>query len=381
MMIMERRPMHAPHWLQVCGLAALLCSPQALNAAQPPAPQSVLEAATPLESDYIIRDFQFASGEMLPELRIHYTTLGKARRDARGRVANAVLLLHATGGSGRSFLRERFSGLFAKGQLLDPSRYFIIMPDGIGHGNSSKPSDGLRAHFPQYDYTDMVAAQHVLVTQGLEVDHLRLVLGTSMGCMQTFLWGETYPDFTDALMPLACLPVPIAGRDRLWRDLIADAIRSDPQWMDGDYKSEPLGALRAAAGILLIAGSSPIQMQRSLATRADADKFLKEYLQADVESLDANDLLYQIRSSTDYDPSASLEKIAVPLIQVNSADDFINPPELGIAEREIKRVKNGRFVLLPASDQTHGHGTHSYAAVWQQYLAQLLEQTPNGAAH
>jgi len=373
------RHMHIGQWLMVCGLAALLSSPPALGAAQPVAAQSAIDLATPLEADYVIRDFHFASGEMLPELRIHYTTMGKARHDAHGRVTNAVLLLHATGGSGRSFLRERFAGLFAKGQLLDPNRYFIIMPDAIGHGNSSKPSDGLRARFPQYDYTDMVAAQHALVTSGLEVDHLRLILGTSMGCMQTFLWAETYPDFTDALMPVACLPVPIAGRNRLWRELLMDAIRSDPQWMDGDYKSEPLGALRAAAGLLLIAGSSPIQMQLSLPTRADADKFLKEYMQADIPSLDANDLLYQIGSSGDYDASASLEKITAPLIQINSGDDFVNPPELGIAEREIKRVKNGRFVLLPASDQTHGHGTHSYASAWQQYLGQLLEQTQGAA--
>ena len=367
----QMRRMRARPWLMLCGLAALMSSPPVFSA---------VDLSTPLDGDYVIHNFHFASGETLPELRIHYTTMGKAQRDAHGRVANAVLLLHATGGSGRSFLRERFAGLFAKGQLLDTSRYFIIMPDGIGHGNSSKPSDGLRMRFPQYDYTDMVAAQHALVTQGLEVDHLRLILGTSMGCMQTFIWGETYPDFVDALMPLACLPVPIAGRNRLWRDLLVDAIRSDPQWLDGDYKSEPLGALRAAAGILLIAGSSPIQMQLSLPTRADADKFLKEYMSTEVESLDANDLLYQIGSSGDYDPSASLEKISAPLIQVNSADDFVNPPELKLAEREIKRVKNGRFVLLPASDQTHGHGTHSYAAVWQQYLAQLLEQSQGAAA-
>jgi homoserine O-acetyltransferase len=371
----QMRRMRARPWLMLCGLAALMSSPPVFSAVQ-----AGVDLSTPLDGDYVIHNFHFASGETLPELRIHYTTMGKAQRDAHGRVANAVLLLHATGGSGRSFLRERFAGLFAKGQLLDTSRYFIIMPDGIGHGNSSKPSDGLRMRFPQYDYTDMVAAQHALVTQGLEVDHLRLILGTSMGCMQTFIWGETYPDFVDALMPLACLPVPIAGRNRLWRDLLVDAIRSDPQWLDGDYKSEPLGALRAAAGILLIAGSSPIQMQLSLPTRADADKFLKEYMSTEVESLDANDLLYQIGSSGDYDPSASLEKISAPLIQVNSADDFVNPPELKLAEREIKRVKNGRFVLLPASDQTHGHGTHSYAAVWQQYLAQLLEQSQGAAA-
>jgi homoserine O-acetyltransferase len=370
MMTMEKPPVRSRHWLIVCVLAAALALP--LSAASS---KAAGDYTSPVEADFVAHDFHFASGEMLPELRIHYTTMGKAQRDAHGRVSNAVLLLHGTGGSGRNFLRERFAGLFAKGQPLDPSRYFIIMPDGIGHGNSSKPSDALRARFPQYNYTDMVAAQHALLTAGLDVDHLRLILGTSMGCMQTFLWGETYPDFADALMPLACLPAPIAGRDRLWRDLIMDAIRNDPQWLEGEYKSEPVAALRAAAGVQLIAGSSPIQMQLSLPTRADADKFLKQYMQTEVETLDANDLLYQYNASRDYDPSGALEKITAWLIQVNSADDFVNPPELGIAEREIKRVKNGRFALLPASDQTHGHGTHSYAAVWRQYLVQLLDES------
>jgi homoserine O-acetyltransferase len=364
-------------WLCICAAAAALClTPCAARA------ESSGGAATPVGADYIVPNFRFASGEMLPELRIHYTTLGKPQRDSHGRVNNAVLILHGTGGSGRNFLSDRFADvLFRKGQLLDASRYYIILPDDIGHGGSSKPSDGLHAHFPQYTYADMVAAQHALVTQGLEVGHLRLVIGTSMGCMHTFMWGELYPEIMDALMPLACLPAPIAGRNRLWRDLIMDAIRSDPQWMGGDYQSEPVGALRAAAGVLLIASSSPIQMQLSLSTRDAADKFLKEYMDREIDALDANDLLYQVNASRDYDPSADLGKIQAPLLQVNSADDFINPPELGIAEREIKRVRNGRFVLLPASDQTHGHGTHTWAAVWQQYLGQLLEASQPQPGH
>jgi homoserine O-acetyltransferase/O-succinyltransferase len=330
----------------------------------------------PLEGDYVIHDFHFASGETLPELRMHYTFLGKAKKDAQGRVTNAVLIMHGTGGSGRSLINERFSGvLFGKGQLLDAEKYYIILPDGIGHGKSSKPSDGLHAHFPQYSYQDMVAAQYALVTKGLEVNHLRLVLGTSMGCMHTFMWAEAYPDFMDALMPLACLPVQIAGRNRVWRDLTIEAIRNDPQWLKGDYVTQPISAMRTVASLLLIAGSAPIQMQISLPNRDTADEFVQKYIQRQLEDLDANDFLYQVSASRDYDPSPGLEKIKAPLMHINSGDDFINPPELGIAEREIKRVKVGRFVLLPASEQTHGHGTHTWAAVWQQYLAQLLESS------
>jgi homoserine O-acetyltransferase/O-succinyltransferase len=328
----------------------------------------------PLEGDYVIHDFHFASGETLPELRMHYTYLGRPKKDALGHVTNAVLIMHGTGGSGRSLINERFSGvLFGKGQLLDADKYYIILPDGIGHGKSSKPSDALRAHFPQYSYQDMVAAQYALVTKGLEVNHLRLVMGTSMGCMHTFMWAEAYPDFMDALMPLACLPVQIAGRNRAWRDLVMEAIRNDPLWNKGDYTTQPISGLRTAASLLLIAGSAPIQMQISLPTRDAADEFVQKYMQRQLEDLDANDLLYQVNASRDYDPSAGLEKIKAPLLQINSGDDFINPPELGIAEREIKRIKGGRFVLLPASEQTHGHGTHTWAAVWQQYLAQLLD--------
>ena len=361
--------------LMACWHTAALClGVDAVQAAPVP-------SYSPIEGDYILHDFQFASGEVLQELRLHYTVLGKPRRDAHGKINNAVLILHGTGGTGRSLLNEHFAGvLFGRGQLLDTNKYYIILPDGIGHGKSSKPSDGLHARCPQYGFTDMVAAQHALL-QGIEVDHLRLVMGTSMGCMHTFMWGETYPDFMDALMPLACLPVQIAGRNRLWRKLLVDAIRTDPQWQQGDYQSEPTAALRTAAGLLMIAGSAPIQMQLTLPTRDAADQFLEKFMQRELDDLDANDLLYQVNASRDYDPSAGLEKIMVPLTQVNSGDDFINPPELGIAEREIKRVKGGRFVLLPASDQTHGHGTHTWAALWQQHLAPLLQASAPPESH
>jgi homoserine O-acetyltransferase len=336
-----------------------------------------LEPAKLSEGEYVVVNFHFASGESLPELRLHYTALGKPHRNDHGHIDNAVLILHGTGGIGRGFLADRFAGqLFGKGQPLDSSRYFLIMPDAIGHGNSSKPSDGLRAHFPQYDYEDMVNAQYTLVTQGLQVDHLRLVLGVSMGCMHAWIWGENHPEFVDALMPLACLPMQIAGRNRVWRQLIVDAIRSDPDWQQGDYKTEPANALRAAAGLMLIARSGAIELQNSLPTRDAADEFLKKYMDLETPQLDANDLLYQLNASRDYDPSAGLEKIRAPVMWVNSADDFVNPPELGVAEREIKRVKNGRFILLPASDQTHGHGSHTWAVLWQQYLKQLLDTPP-----
>jgi homoserine O-acetyltransferase len=375
-------PMPARNSFVPCALvaAAIVAAAAGSATTAAPRPASAAEAPEPsrhFEGEYVAQNFHFASGETLPELRIHYTALGRPHRDAHGHVDNAVLILHGTGGSGHNFLTDKFSGvLFGKGRLLDTTRYFIILPDGIGHGQSSRPSDGLHAHFPQYDYQDMVAAQYALVTLGLQVDHLRLVLGTSMGCMHTWMWGESHADFVDALMPLACLPVPIAGRNRVWRDLLIDAIRSDPDWRQGEYRTQPVGALRTAAGLLLIAGSAPIQMQLALPTPDAADQLVQKYMERELQDLDANDLLYQLSASRDYDPSAGLENIRAPVMWVNSADDFINPPELGVAEREIKRVPKGRFVLLPASDQTHGHGTHTWAAVWQQYLGQLLESPP-----
>jgi homoserine O-acetyltransferase/O-succinyltransferase len=331
---------------------------------------------TPQEGDFVLHDFHFKSGETLPELRMHYMTFGKPARDASGRVTNAVLILHGTTGSGRQFLAPQFAdGLFGPGQLLDTSRYFIILPDNIGHGKSSKPSDGLRAHFPQYDYDDMVLAQHELLLQGLGVNHLRLLMGTSMGCMHSWVWGETYPDFMDALMPLACLPVQIAGRNRIWRKMVIDGIRQDPEWKNGDYTTEPREGLQIAADFLFIAGSAPMLMQKQLPTREAADKYVDDYMKRRVPELDANDVLYAVNASRNYDPSAKLETITVPVMFVNSADDFINPPELGIAREEIKKVRKGEFVLIPASDFTHGHGTHTWAALWQQYLQQLLQES------
>jgi len=363
---------------------ALLMLVAPASRAQPAAP-SVQQAApakpaspqyTPVEGDYIAHDFHFKSGETLPELRLHYRTVGTPTRDANGRVSNAVLILHATGGWGGNFLAPQFAGvLYGPGQLLDITHYYIIMPDNIGHGQSSKPSDGMHAHFPQYEYDDMVAAQRELVEKGLGVNHLRLIMGTSMGCMHSWIWGETYPDFMDALMPLACLPVQIAGRNRLWRQMLMDGIRQDPDWQNGDYTAEPRAGLAIAADMLLIAGSAPLPMQESLPTRDVADRWLQDVMNRQMATLDANDLLYAVNASRNYDPSAGLGKISVPVMFVNSADDFINPPDLGIAEREIQKVKTGKFVLIPASDQTHGHGTHTWATLWQQYLKELLDES------
>jgi homoserine O-acetyltransferase len=328
------------------------------------------------EHDYVAKDFKFRSGETLPELRLHYRTLGKPVRDAQGHTTNAVLILHGTGGSGQQFLAPQFAGeLYGPGQPLDVNKNFVILPDGIGHGKSSKPSDGMHAHFPSYDYDDMVAAHHLLLTQGLGVDHLRLIFGTSMGCMHSFVWGETYPDFMDALMPMACLPVPIAGRNRVWRKMVMDGIRNDPEWNGGEYKEQPKQAVRIALDFLIIAGSAPLPMQRSFPTRDAADKFLDDYFRSHASSLDVNDLLWQVNASRNYDPSPQLEKITARVMWINSGDDFINPPELGIAQRESARLKRGKFLLIPASEQTHGHGSHTWAVLWKAQLSELLEQT------
>ena len=334
------------------------------------------QAPQTTEGNFVARDFKFRSGESLPELRLHYATLGKPERDAQGRVTNAVLILHGTGGSGRQFLARQFAGeLFGPGQPLDTAKYFIVLPDGIGHGKSSKPSDGLHARFLQYDYDDMVAAHYRLLNEGLGVNHLRLILGTSMGCMHSFVWGETYPDFMDALMPLACLPAQIAGRNRIWRKMVMDAILNDPGWKGGEYTEEPREGLRTALDFLLIAGSAPIPMQKELATRDAADKYLDDYFKARMAGLDANDFLYQVNASRNYDPSGQLDKIRAPVMWINSADDFINPPELGIAEKMAPKIPKGKFILIPASESTHGHGTHTWAAIWKQYLQELLEKS------
>jgi homoserine O-acetyltransferase len=334
------------------------------------------QTPAPVEGDYIVHNFKFGSGETLAELRLHYTTLGTPHRDGHGRVTNAVIVMHGTGGDGHQFLRPQFSGvLFVPGGLLDPAKYFIILPDGIGHGKSSKPSDGLHAKFPHYDYDDMVAADYALVTKGLHVNHLRLVMGTSMGCMHSFVWGEAYPDFMDALMPLACLPVQIAGRNRMWRKMTTDAIRNDPAWLGGEYKSPPREGMRTASDFLILAGQAPLLTQKTYPTRDAVDAFVEDTTAKNLATLDANDFLYQVDSSRNYDPSGKLGLIRAPVMWVNSADDFINPPELGIAEREVKNIPHGTFVLIPISDQTHGHGTHTWAALWQDKLAALLKAT------
>jgi homoserine O-acetyltransferase/O-succinyltransferase len=341
--------------------------------------QSVLAAPPVTEGDYKIRNFTFTSGETLPELRIHYRSLGKPVRDSGGVVRNAVLIGHGTGGTGEQFLRPQFADeLFAPGQPLDATKFFIVLPDGIGHGKSSKPSDGLHAHFPHYGYTDMVTAEFRLLTDGLGVNHARLVMGTSMGGMHTWVWGEQHPDFMDALMPLASLPTQVAGRNRVWRRTIMEAIRNDPDWHGGDYKTQP-PSLQTGAAMLWLMGANPVMRQNEAPTLVQADRAIEAYVADYLQTGDANDLIYQLDASHDYDPGPGLEKIRAPLLAVNSADDLINPPELGILEREIKRVPHGRAIVIPYSDQTRGHQSHSYPALWKSDLVGLLRES--GAPH
>lgn len=328
----------------------------------------------PAEGDFVMHNFRFASGESLPELRIHYRTVGQPQRDAQGVVRNAVLILHGTTGSGAQFIRPEFAGeLFGAGQPLDAARFFLILPDGIGHGRSSKPSNGLHFRFPHYGYLDMVEAQYRLLTEGLGVKHTRLVMGTSMGGMHTWVWGERHPDFMDALMPLASLPTQISGRNRAWRRMIIDAIRYDPEWQNGEYRTQP-PSLRTAVQMLFFMSSNPVLRQREAPTLARADATLDSFVAGLMKVEDANDVFYALDASRDYDPGPGLEKITVPLLAVNSADDLINPPELGILEREIQRVPRGCAVVLPRSDQTRGHGTHTVAALWKDQLERLLNE-------
>jgi homoserine O-acetyltransferase len=329
----------------------------------------------PTEGDYTIRDFKFASGETLPELRVHYRTLGKPEKDAQGKTLNAVLIMHGTTGSGAQFIRPEFAGeLFGKDQPLDATKFFIVLPDGIGHGKSSKPSDGMHAKFPRYGYIDMVEAQYRLLTDGLGINHARLVMGTSMGGMHTWLWGESHPDFMDALMPLASLPTQISGRNRAWRRVIIDAIRNDPAWSGGDYTAQP-PSLRTTAEMLWFMSSNPVQRQKEAPTLAKTDEALDKFVADITKADDANGVLYALEASHDYDPGPNLEKIRAPLLAINSADDLINPPELGILERETKRVPHGRALIIPFSDQTRGHGSHTLAALWKDKLVELLKES------
>ena len=339
------------------------------------------EYPAPVEGDYVLRNFRFQSGETLPELKIHYRTVGKLERDSAGMARNAVLILHGTGGEGGGFVRKGGAGdifaaeLFGAGQPLDASRHFIVLPDNIGHGASSKPSDGLHAKFPRYGYRDMIEAQRRLLVDGLGVSHLRLVMGTSMGGMHTWLWGQMHPDFMDALVPLASLPGQISGRNRMWRRTAIDAIRNDPEWRDGEYTTQPRG-LRTAAQMLYLMSSNPLIRQKAAPTLADADRVFDAAVSEQLTRLDANNLLYALEASHDYDPAPGLEKIRAPLLAINFADDLINPPELGILEREIRRVPRGRAILVPLSDATVGHGTHTRAIVWKAQLEQFLAGLP-----
>ncbi len=330
----------------------------------------------PVADDFVIKDFKFENGETLPELKIHYVTIGNPTKNRDGIVTNAVIINHGTGGSNSQFLNDRFAGvLFKKGGVLDAEKFFIVMPDNIGHGDSSKPSNGLHAKFPHYCYHDMINAQYRLLNEKLGVNRLRLVMGTSMGGMHSWLWSEMYPDFMDAVMPLASLPIEISGRNRYFRRMIMDPIKNDPDWQNGEYKTQPIRGLTTAIYTLMMMGSSPLQMQKQSPTKDTADKSFDAAVKGQLARTDANDLLYQVDASRDYNPQLKLETIKATLLAINSADDAVNPPELGIVEREIKRVKKGRFILLPITDETRGHGTHTVPTIWQKYLVELLKES------
>jgi homoserine O-acetyltransferase len=361
-------------------LSNVLCRLVALVVAAAAGAVAAADYPQPTEADFVARDFKFASGEMLPEVRIHYRTFGRIARDANGHATNVVLIGHGTGGSGASLVDSPTgnalfaSELLGKGQPLDADKYFVVVPDGLGHGKSSKPSDGLHGRFPRYGYRDMVEAQYRLLTEGLKVDHLRLAMGTSMGGMQTWMWGELHPEFMDALMPLASLPAPIAGRNRMWRKIAIDAIRTDPAFREGDYPSQPAG-LHVATQMLVLMSSNPVLRQKAMPTRSETDAFLDKSVASAIGAMDANDIAYALDASYDYDPAADLGKIRVPLLAINSADDLINPPELGILEAGIARVAHGLAIVIPLSDETIGHGTHTKAKLWKQHLARLLRET------
>ncbi len=336
-------------------------------------PPPAHELPGPTQGDYVIKDFRFASGQLLQELKLHYHTLGTPQRDAQGHVQNAVLIMHGTAGSGAQFMNLAFAGeLFGPGQPLDVTKFFVILPDDIGHGQSSRPSEGQHARFPNYRYADMVEAEHRLIVDGLHVDHLRLVMGTSMGGMHTWMWGEQYPDMMDALMPLASLPAPIGGRNRVWRRMVSEAIRGDKEWANGDYQTQP-PSMRTALGMFFFVSDNPKRRSDTYPTGEAADKALDEFTDKAIKQDDANDFLYAIESSADYDPSKNLEAIRALLVAVNSVDDLINPPDQGIMEREIVRVPRGRAVLIPEGPDTRGHGTHTVAKVWKADLEQLLQ--------
>jgi homoserine O-acetyltransferase len=325
--------------------------------------------------DFIASDFHFEDGSSLPQITLHYVTLGKPRRDSNGHVTNAVLLLHGTMDTGRAFLTVAMRReLFAPGQPLDASREYIIIPDGLGRGGSSKPSDGLRAKFPQYGYNDVVQAQYLLVTQGLHIDHLRLVLGTSMGGMQTWLWGERYPDMMDGLMPIASQPVAVAGRNGFWRQMIIDAILRDPEWNDGNYVHQPIQWLRALPIYTLITNNAA-RMQE-LSPTPETATWSYDVSVYSSRQYDANDVLYWFESSWDYDPEAALARIKAQLFAVNFADDLTTPTDLDTLQRLVPRIPHGRFVEVPESKGSYGNQTVEHPEVWTPYLNNLLQTLP-----
>jgi homoserine O-acetyltransferase len=349
-------------------LLLLLAAPATAQPAKP--------AWTVAESDFTLADFSFASGETLPRLTQHYRTLGTPQRDKMGNITNAVMILHGTGGTGATFLQPIFADeLFRTGQPLDISRYFIIIPDAIGHGGSSKPSDGLRMAFPRYDYADMVRAQKLLA-ESLGIKQLRLLMGTSMGCMMAFQSGIDAPGSARALMPLACNAVELAGRNRLWRQIAIDAIKADPDWQGGNYTTQPVNGPKVGAALQIMASSAPVRMQAQWPTRASADKAAADMMaRAMAGAADANDRIYQLDASRNYNPSPLLARIKVPVTWVNSADDFINPPGLGLAERDVTKMPAGKFVLISESAETLGHGTHTAARFWKAELIDLLKRS------
>jgi len=334
---------------------------------------ATLAYAQGVQGDYVAKNFRFTTGETLPEVRIHYTTLGKPRKDARGVVRNAVLIGHGTGGNGRgTFLGRGWAGeLYGPGQTLDTTKYFIVLPDGLGHGASSKPSDGLKAKFPHYTYDDMVRAEYLMLTEGLGVNHLRIVMGTSMGCMHSWVFLYTYPDFMDGAVPLACAPTPLVGRNRMIRTAIMDALRNDPEYKNGDYTG-PLKGMDAAQGFLWVMGTAPLNNHKQAPTRQVADSLIRSTVARGAASTDPNNMIWYFDASRDYDPSQHLSAIKAPILHINSADDFVNPPELNNVEPYIAKLKNAKFVLIPISDQTRGHGTHSLPAVWGSYFRDFL---------
>lgn len=327
------------------------------------------------EAEVSLTEFVFSTGEKLSEVKIHYTSLGTPKRDKDGSINNAVMILHGTGGTGKQFFQPQFANeLFGPGQLLDTSKYFVILPDNIGHGLSSKPSDGLKMAFPNYDYDDMVRAQYLLVTEKLGIKKLKLILGTSMGCMHGFVWATKYPEAVEKLAPFACLPVEIAGQNRMWRKLSIDAIKADPNWNAGNYLSPPISGIRTAASMSMIAGANPLALQEQFPTRQSAEKYTDEMFNRIATRNDANDIIFQLDSSRNYNPWPTLENIRTPILWINSADDFINPANYGITDEAIKRMPTAKFILIPASGETKGHGTHTWAKFWKAELEIFMKQ-------